>query len=795
MADRILVVCPGCSAKLAVADASKLGKKIRCSKCSEVFVAKAASASGSKTAKSAPPAKAKKKSDDDEFNFEDVDMEDKSEFDDEESADEAPVAKSKAKTTGKAPVKKAKGKGKGKSGGNNLPLIIGGSAAVVLLISVGLYFLLSGNEPPAAAPVAPVAQQPAAPAGVPAPQNFPADRILALKWLPQDTELIVHLKLGDVWDAPLLKGVFGSPQVQPFVQQMQQFVGLAPTDIESITIGIRDLQEIQGSAMMMAMGGPPPANQMGLVVVRTKKAVDISAASSQIAQAAAMLGVKLADHSGKPYLDAPAAKPGEKAMGAWFADANTFISGPTDELFAAMDRGETIAPRNELRAVDPTPHLLFVVAPKNLQSMTQSAPISPGASPAAAEIQKSLQESLAAVSLGVSVRGGADLQTSLVCKDSAGSSKLKTSFEALITETKTSFAGRKSTTPPLLFELGEMLLNNVQITDQNQVVKLATSVPDSAQQKLEQLPTILLGAMMFGGGPFAGGPPGLSIGGDPGSFSDGFKKPGETEAVPATNAAELPPGSILTAKTAWKQFPEFGQNGQQSFNMELLVDLKSELITKASGFGRVSVKTITAVGGGAVKLAKHQFDNTPDPATNFLPFDVTDGFSFDHPEETLRVTIPFEPPNPPTAQLAAVDGEFKVQTAEKSEEIVIDDVRAVANKPLDNPALKAAETTLTLKVEDTPFGKREVLTISFAAGVATSQIGMSDPAKEGFTVNANREPMAAKPTFRLMPFDDSGKLPEKFKLTFKLHSGLKETAVPFRFENVPLPKPETMPKK
>src|SRR5262245_53612701 len=50
MADRILIQCPGCSAKLAISDASKLGKKIRCSKCSEVFVAKAASASGAKAA-------------------------------------------------------------------------------------------------------------------------------------------------------------------------------------------------------------------------------------------------------------------------------------------------------------------------------------------------------------------------------------------------------------------------------------------------------------------------------------------------------------------------------------------------------------------------------------------------------------------------------------------------------------------------------------------------------------------------------------------------------------------------
>jgi hypothetical protein len=322
-------------------------------------------------------------------------------------------------------------------------------------------------------------------------------------------------------------------------------------------------------------------------------------------------------------------------------------------------------------------------------------------------------------------------------------------------------------------------------------------VPDSAQQKLEQLPTILMGAMMFGGGPFAGlgGPPGLSVGGgNPASFDDAFKKPGETEAVPATNAAELPSGSTLTAKTAWQQLPEFGQNGQTSYNMDLLVDFKGDLVGKASGFGKVMVKSITTMGGGAVKLAKKQFINVPDLATNIMPFDASEGFSFDHPEGTLRVAIPFEPPNPPSPQLATVEGEYKIQTAEKSEEITIEDVRAVANKALDNAALKAAQATLTLKEEDTPFGKREILTITFAAGTATSQIAMMDAAKEGFTTFANRNPMADKPTFQVQSFDESGKLPAKFKLTFKLHSGLKETSIPFRFENVPLPKPETMPK-
>lgn len=144
MADNIVIQCPGCSKKLAVSDASKLGKKIRCSKCSEVFVAKPLNAAGSKPAKAKP-----KKSEDDEFNFDDLEMEDTSSSENDKSGEASRPARAKKST-------KSKGKGKKKSSGRNLPIIIGGVIAVVLLVGAGGYFLFSGGEPKVAPAQAPV---------------------------------------------------------------------------------------------------------------------------------------------------------------------------------------------------------------------------------------------------------------------------------------------------------------------------------------------------------------------------------------------------------------------------------------------------------------------------------------------------------------------------------------------------------------------------------------------------------------------------------------------------------------
>lgn len=513
MADRILIQCPGCSAKLAISDASKLGKKIRCSKCSEVFVAKALKPGGSKSSAPVKAAKPKpKKSDEDEFNFDDMEMEDTSIEDEEEDFEPRP-AKSKSASTKKGA--KGKDKGKKKSGGN-MPLIIGGVVAVVLLLGVGGYFLFSGGGDAPAAP-----QQPgAAPAPV-AQADSPNDKILALKWLPQDTEVIIHLKVADLWNAPLLKGLLSGPQVEGSIQQMQQMIGLTPSDVESVTVGLKNLQQLQGAGMMMAMGAAPPEFPV-LFVVRSKKPVDASQMQQLLVQTAPNQAAKIVDHSGKQYVEGPSNKPGGKPVGLWFADSSTLVAGHSDEVKAAMDRGETVTPRQEFRAVDASSQLLFVAAPSNPATMFQGAPPpSPSTPPALAEMQQAIQSSLTAASLGISVQGGIALQSSLVFKDSAGTSKIKPGIDVAVAMARDQLTAMQATTPPLLFELGEMLLTNLQVTEQNQVAKISTNIPDSAQQKLEQLPGIVMGMMAFGGGPFGqpkldtpgARPPGVALGG------------------------------------------------------------------------------------------------------------------------------------------------------------------------------------------------------------------------------------------------------------------------------------------
>ena len=287
---KVSIECPGCFAKLNLPDRSKLGKKIKCPKCAEIFVAEAPE-------------------DDDD----DTEMLDE---------DDAP-----AKSTGgrKRPVaggaKKKSGKKRGGSGGgNNAALIGGGVAALLVVVVAGLYFggVFGGKQPLPAPPVA-VAQ--VAPAAAPPPtvvapkvEISPAEKMLALRWMPADTELILHVKVADIWQAPLLKGLIENPQTATQVKEMQKYIGVGPVDIESVTLGVSDLKGIQSAAMMASMGMQPAAKQFkGLVVARSKKPLSQSA----ILQASPEL--KSADHNGKSYflLPSPPGQPADEAARIW----------------------------------------------------------------------------------------------------------------------------------------------------------------------------------------------------------------------------------------------------------------------------------------------------------------------------------------------------------------------------------------------------------------------------------------------------------------------------------------------
>ncbi len=318
-------------------------------------------------------------------------------------------------------------------------------------------------------------------------------RALSLGWMPAETEVLIHVKVAELWKAPLLKGLVDSARAAQIVEDLHKNTGLTPADIESATIGAADLAGIQ-SAVMGQFAGMSASrfSASGIIVIRTRKPVSLDEILKSSDE------IKGATYKSKKYFETVS---GDE-FGGWIADSTTVVLAPVADLKAAMDRGETVTPRKELTFMDATSHVVMIVAPKDPKFLSKGmgAPAQ-GSPPEMVAMQKVLAESLPAYGIGINIRGGIDVRSSLMLGNSAGADTVKIGFDSAIADGKKQFAAYKGFVAPDLAELGEMLLGNAKVETQNQVVTFSTNVPDSAQQKLEEVPPMLAGMFGLGGGP------------------------------------------------------------------------------------------------------------------------------------------------------------------------------------------------------------------------------------------------------------------------------------------------------
>ena len=788
MAGKISVECPSCLAKLNLADSSKLGKKIRCPKCTEVFTPEAP--------------------DDDD------------EFEDDEIENEPKRGAGKKPSSGGAAAKGAKKgskKGGSSGGGSNLPVIIGGVVGLLALVGGGLFFSGIFNSKPLPAPppvMQPMAAAPpvqAAPAPPPPPQISPAEKTLGLRWMPADTDILIHAKLANIWQAPLLKEPLSSPSVATWQTEVEKNSGLKPTDIESLSIGIADFsgslfkQKLENDKAPPRLGAPVgafvggTANPMNFPTIRyvfvfkTKKPIDLKLLGQTTS-------AKMQEKNGKSYFEIPEIPQVSPGVGGWSPDPTTLILATSKELFETMERGETIVPRKEWSAVDHLPQLVIAVAvPSAKESIKKSADEAGTMLP---EFITSLfkaneQYAFQSGSIGLTVKGGFDLQASSLSGTDEGAKKTKEEMEKQIADVRSMFDGFKVAAPPVIAELGEMLLANLKIEERGRVVKLSTGVPDSAQEKLVQLPPIVMMMAMTGGlaglpgGPPMGAPP--NFGGSPGSIplNQAFKTaptvslPGETESVEASTVEGLPEGLTLTAKAAWSSLPATPTpDGKLTETIEILIDVTGDDLESICAATGVTSKTLT-IGSSSLKKSKRTLPGGVDAQKTFLAFDADNSLPGEHPPETLRVRLAVDAPQNLPAKIDVLEGSFKILTAGKSQELTIENVPQRAKTPLNEPEFKAGGVKLirgpkdvvpqTLKLqcgEDFSLGR--------VRGTPGDVLSFTEVEK-GATIQ------------RIYANQPDGKFPEEFEIAFKLHSDLKEQKVTFRFENVPLPTAETKP--
>ena len=804
MAGKISIECPECDSKLSLADSSKLGKKIKCPKCGEIFVAEAPG-------------------DDDEEEEEEVDilsgMDDEDDGDDEEQEEAprrkpTPGGKSKSGAGGNRPSKG----GSSNKGGMNVPVIIGCVAGLIALIGGGIAVsTMSGGggaakqtapaatdnavaatadatPAPASTPTAtPTAKTESAKSALPSIQKTtpvipqsPTEKALGLRWMSADTELIIHAKISDLWKAPLLASQLNNPAITQTLEPYTKQVGIEPADVDSVTIGMCDLTEemVKGFELGtgFAPGQPPPATpptqtpgkQRLIAVVKLKKQVDWKKVSTDSP------GTTTKESNGKTYYEADASQlpPGmTEGIGWWSPEPKTLIMGTTKELLATIERGETVIPRKEFAAINASPHLVMALVIPSFESNPKFAKLE--SSPAFAQVRDTIKPyALQMIGLGLSIKGGIDLQMTSASNTDDGSKKLKGDVDTWLKTARQGFDGFKNTAPPLIAELGEMVFKNLKLDEKSRVVNVATNIPNSAQEKLEQLPPILMMMAMTGG---FGGPPGATPNGSPDDAT--LKMPGESDSVPPATSEGLPEGTIMLAKTRWSPIPSVSEDGKTSPTIDVMIDLRGPEIEKICGASGITAKPIKATGGQTLKRSKSVLPDNALPDSVFRPFDASALVPLEHPPQTLRVKLTVDAPKSDAQSIDLFEGSFKFITSENSQEITIENAPKSAKRPLTGPELKAADVKLRISLSSvTP----KVLSLSCG--------------KDYFISNVKAEETVGMIEFenertwqRLISVAKGGEFAEELPITFKLSSHVKENSVAFRFENVPLPPASVKP--
>ncbi|MGC3961511.1 MAG: hypothetical protein QM813_27380 [Verrucomicrobiota bacterium] len=339
-----------------------------------------------------------------------------------------------------------------------------------------------------------------------------------------------------------------------------------------------------------------------------------------------------------------------------------------------------------------------------------------------------------------------------------------------------------------------MLLTSLKVEERVSALKISASIPDSAQAKLERLPAELM-VYLFSGG-IAQAPAEQSSTTDSqadesnppageGSYEKHLREQLEKRKLQAVVKADfaegLPPGATLSVQSGWSDSSWWRPDDTRFYPLFLTLKLKEKDVPGLCVMGKVNVTKMTLVAGEKLKFA-----DLNQPAF----FQVFNQINF-----LEELNIPVEPSLNGGTTLEALEGTFQMLVSKSSEEFSIPQVTRKATRPVTDPKLKSAGVTLKLGKEEFAGDQIVNLTVGWNEGYfirdATFDYGNGD--SETGRPLAGLHIEDGKQVLNFHAFQDGFSFSGRENLKFKLHSGVENRTVGFKFSKVPLPPLNTRP--
>lgn len=333
------------------------------------------------------------------------------------------------------------------------------------------------------------------PAGSPTPPPPPAAMMSGINfaYLPADTEALIHVRVKELWNAPLLAPLKLLPPVGENLQKMKDEVGFTVADVESVTFATSEAQSTV--AETAANGGAPTMPPPHVIVVRTSVNIDV-------AKIEANPEFEKVEEDGKNYYKA---KEGDFAV--YLAEPRTYVGGTLDYVKAAMTMEATAEPNPNFAFVDSSKQIVIAGSPKDLEGLKALIPDELGSGiPALDALAKAVKESDpkgGALGIGVSKKITIEIRGAFGTEEQAQT--INKHLTDLVDFGKQSFELAKPSLPPPLASLAGKVVATLKSGTSKDSATVSIEVPEAAIQEATLAAPAML-QLLPAGLPFPGAP-------------------------------------------------------------------------------------------------------------------------------------------------------------------------------------------------------------------------------------------------------------------------------------------------
>lgn len=648
--------------------------------------------------------------------------------------------------------------------------------------------------PPGAASPMPTATDPANPSVSTQPPTPGLSRntqpvananALNVAWLPADAEVVINVRVRELSLSPMLAALQATPESQANLQIMKDELGLAPGEIDSVTIGLRGVTELamSGAANPAALASE---KDNAVVVVRTRLPFDPQVVQRRTDD------FEAATHDGKPFYRS--LKPGDIPC-VYLPDSKTIVLAEEEPLTATIEQGSGTGSRPEFDFVDASSHLAIAFVPNDPFSLTEPIPTEGSGSDALDRLSTAVKDQLLGVGLGISLNDSLELEVRALCIDGAAATEVDASIGDLMNEAKGLWTLAKAGAPAPIVGIVDSIIRSQKNSAKAEVASISTrlsaqSIERAVESAKEMLPMLMMGAMAGLGG--AMGPGDLTIG------------TGSGDPIAPPEATKPAAGLSVAGTAKLSSRIELDDDGNEKPKaIELLLAITGDQAKAAGGAGFASVSSAKDNNGADLTLrVVANFG-----AGGFEAID-RDDFFVKHPDDGCTAIVTFDPPAEAATAIAIAEGIVKLQIVENSSQIIVEGAKSLLGKEVDNSELVAAGYKLKLEEKKEKFGDDEFTSWQLEwvnAGdspVDVQQIadggglGLQTPQLIDATGNvigdfSGKSYASFGSSSSLswsMSIQDDQPVPDDARLRFTLNTDVSIVDVPFKVENVAISK-------